>query len=196
MMKLIDAIRLDEYSTIAFVGAGGKTTAMFQLARQSDKPVLVTTTTHLAVEQAGRADMHYALEEGEGLPDLSAAIKKHRVILVTGLAHADGRLGSPPASVLEDLKEFADERGYPLLIEADGSRKLPIKSPAENEPVIPVWVDAVAIVVGLSCLGRPASQEVIHRFSQFSAVAGILEGEIIDLIHLEKMLLHPVEDRR
>ena len=43
---------------VAFTGAGGKSTAMFQLAKQLSQPVIVTATTHLGVWQIPLADKH------------------------------------------------------------------------------------------------------------------------------------------
>ena len=41
---------------------------------------------------------------------------------------------------LQELIKIADEHNLPLIIEADGSRQLPLKAPAEHEPAIPPWV--------------------------------------------------------
>ena len=60
-MNLVRALRLDDPQCIAFVGAGGKTSAMFQLARQYPPPVILTTTTHIGTWQAKFADSHYKL---------------------------------------------------------------------------------------------------------------------------------------
>ena len=192
MIKLVDAIRLDNKTRLGFVGGGGKTTAMFQLARQFPTPVIVTTTTHLGTEQSALADIHFALAEDAPFPDLEKAIRENQVILLTGEPHADDRLGSIPARILKQLKVFVDEWDMPLIIEADGSRKLPLKAPAEKEPVIPKWVNAVVVVVGLSSVGKPASEETIHRLTHFSMVSGIQLGESISFEHVEKMLLHPL----
>lgn len=190
-MKLVDAIRLKKNTLLAFVGGGGKTTAMFQLARQFESPVIVTTTTHLAVEQSALADIHFALEEDAIFPDLQSAIAENHVILITGLPHEDGRLGSIPPGILIQLKAFVDQKKIPLLIEADGSRKLPLKAPAESEPVIPGWVNTVVVVVGLSCLGALASDQTIHRFRNFSKITNIKAKEPITTRHIEKMLFNP-----
>ena len=48
-MELISALRLHATETIAFVGAGGKTTLMFRLAAElaaRGSTVVTTTTTH------------------------------------------------------------------------------------------------------------------------------------------------------
>ena len=55
MITLRDALKLDEGGVVSFVGAGGKTSLMFSLARELSKvgeSVLTTTTTKI---QIGRA---------------------------------------------------------------------------------------------------------------------------------------------
>ena len=79
-MELIRALRLDQMESpprVAFVGSGGKTTAIFQCARQLAGNVLVTATTHLAVDQLDLADQHYFVEHnvwGKLKRDLPAGI--------------------------------------------------------------------------------------------------------------------------
>jgi probable selenium-dependent hydroxylase accessory protein YqeC len=135
------------------------------------------------------ADVHFALADDAVLPDLASAIAERKVVLVSGEAHTDERLGSTPAHILTQLRDFASDMGIPLLIEADGSRKLPVKSPGENEPVIPKWVNAVMVVVGLSCIGMPGTEDTIHRFAHFADITGITRGEEINFKHIEKMLV-------
>ena len=50
-MNLNHALRLTPIPCLALVGAGGKTTALFQLARELEPPVIVTATAHLATSQ-------------------------------------------------------------------------------------------------------------------------------------------------
>ena len=50
-MDLVKTFRLTMNSKVALVGSGGKTTAMFQLARDFGSRVILTTTTHLALDQ-------------------------------------------------------------------------------------------------------------------------------------------------
>ncbi len=65
-MQLIDALRYSKRTTLAFVGAGGKTTAIFKAARELSgtrgldghpKTVLVTTTTHFGAWQKNKLIM-------------------------------------------------------------------------------------------------------------------------------------------
>ncbi len=66
-MNLAQAIRVSANEAVAFVGAGGKTTALFQLARQLKPPVILSTTTHLGISQALLADRHIIVRSSEDL---------------------------------------------------------------------------------------------------------------------------------
>ena len=53
----------------------------------------------------------------------------------------------------EYLKEISREPGV-LLLEADGAKRLPVKTPAEHEPVICEQTDIVLNVYGMSAVGK------------------------------------------
>src|SRR6266508_4270280 len=57
-LSIAQALRVDSSPCIAFVGAGGKTTALFQLAKQLPLPVIVTATSHLGAWQFRLANQH------------------------------------------------------------------------------------------------------------------------------------------
>lgn len=170
-MKLRDAFRLSPTPRLALIGSGGKTSAMFQLADEWDGPVLLTTTTHLSVEQARRATRHWVLEDPRELVERETDLLQPGSTLITSAAGEDGRTPGASAEILSALRDIADAYGLPLLIEADGSRMLPLKAPAEHEPVVPDWVDTVVVVAGLSALGHPLSSEWVHRPDRFAALA-------------------------
>ena len=82
-LNLAKALRLDHIPPprVAFVGAGGKTTALFQLAKELS-PCIVTTTTHLGAWQVGEADQHIIIRKPEDINQLEE-IAFSGVILVT-----------------------------------------------------------------------------------------------------------------
>lgn len=188
-MHLSRALRLFPPASLAFVGAGGKTTAVFQLARQLDCPVFISTTTHLGSQQPGRADLHLA---AASVPELESKLKADlpRVIAVTGPQVAELKWSSPGAAVLARLDQLARKHGGVLLIEADGSRRLPLKAPAAHEPDIPDFVEQVVVVSGLSGLGERLDGEHVHRPEQFAALSGLKLGETLSRSALAKVLLH------
>ena len=147
-MDLDRRFRLNKKARIALVGAGGKTTLMFQLARDFGGRAICTTTTHLALDQLGEADQHLIISDPAELSGLADQYEG-KILLVTGPQVETNRVGSPPQEVLRALVDLADSWICPLIIEADGARKLPIKAPAEHEPAIPGFVNTVITVIGL-----------------------------------------------
>ena len=63
-----------------------------------------------------------------------------------------------------------------VLVEADGSRRLPLKAHAPHEPVIPPEAKRVLCVVGARGFGRPI-QEAVHRPEVFCALTGTQPGD-------------------
>ncbi|NPV76778.1 MAG: putative selenium-dependent hydroxylase accessory protein YqeC [Anaerolineae bacterium] len=188
-MNLRQALRIKHNVCMAIVGAGGKTTLMFRLARQLPPSAIVTTTTHLGIEQRLLADHHFYINSLADL-DFLEANPPYGVTLVTG-SQVGERISSLAPDALLRLSEIVREKNFPLIIEADGSRSLPVKAPSGHEPAIPPWVDTVVNVVGLSALGKPFSPEVVHRYEEFALLSGLNNLAPITLEALYKVLAHP-----
>ena len=129
---------------VSFVGGGGKTTLMYAMAAHCVRKnwhVLVTTTTHImrppgAVWARTDADLFRLWEHGS--------------YAVAGTAAPSGKMTVPPQKQLEHWMQLADI----VLIEADGSRRMPCKAPAAHEPVLLPQCDIVLAVAGVSALGE------------------------------------------
>ena len=199
-MQLKQAFRISETACLAMTGSGGKTTALFQLARNlrdgvvslgpatGGNPVIVTATTHLHIDQVRLADSHWICDKPSDLDGLENNL--HGVMLVTGPA-AGTRTTAVKGQTLSRLREVCEALCLPLLIEADGSRQRPLKAPAEHEPPIPDFVETVVVVAGLSGLGKPLTQEFVHRPEFFANLSGLVHGEIITPEALLRVLTHP-----
>jgi molybdenum cofactor cytidylyltransferase len=92
--------------------------------------------------------------------------------------------------VLHKLQELSALNGWALLIEADGSRQRPLKAPDDAEPCIPPFVELVAVMVGLSGLGKSVSEAHIHRPQRFSELSGLNRGTAVTVEGLAKVLKH------
>ena len=188
-MNLVQALRLLPFPCLALVGAGGKTTALFQLARELAPPVIVTATAHLAVEQAKLADRHIIARITADLNILKET-PRAGVILVTG--PIDGsRTQGISNGVTNWLHAFCCYHDLPLLIEANGSRQKPLKAPAEHEPPIPPFVEMVIVVAGLSGLGKPLTDEWVYRAERFEQISKMAMGQIITIEEVARALSHP-----
>ena len=187
-MDLVSGFRLKNNSRIALVGSGGKTTLMFQLARDYQTRVILTTTTHLAQDQLLQADHRFEINQTEDILALSNQ-DPAGVIMITGPEVEPNRVSGPTPELLLQIRDLADLWSCPLLIESDGARKLPLKAPAEHEPAIPDFVDIVITVIGLSGLGQPLSEKWVHRPELFSKLVDLELGVEIHSHHLVKALI-------
>ncbi|MFU8773984.1 MAG: selenium cofactor biosynthesis protein YqeC, partial [Anaerolineales bacterium] len=211
-MNLVQALRLSSAPKLVLVGSGGKTTALFKIADQLPKPVLVTTTTHLSVEQTFFADQHHCIESIDDLKQLDREMPE-AVLLLTGRQTGESRISGLHPSIMQSLIRLAHRRKIALLVEADGAQKLPLKAPAVHEPAIfpEIWkqdfsdekqteavkksrqtlLDVVIVVSGLSGIGKPLTAAWVHRPQEFSRISGINEGDPVSIFGLRNVLIHP-----
>lgn len=199
-MRLSQALRLDRSTRLAFVGAGGKSSALFRsgrdlladLTKRQESParVLLAATTHLSLDQTTLADRHFILE-AERASRLETMELPEGLCLFTGAPTTDNRTTGLSPEWMDWVLSQADRLDAPLLIEADGSKQCPLKAPASHEPVIPVWMSEVVVTAGLSGVGKPLEAEWVHRPERFALLGGIAIGQPVSLEALERVLCHP-----
>ena len=178
---------------ISLVGAGGKSSTLFQLARamvEGHWPVVfLTATSHLGAWQTSEANRHFVVSDKETLSELLEKDLQGS-ILITGEIIED-RASPIDEVTLGWLHKKALTEKIPLLIEADGSHGLPLKAPAEHEPPIPEFTDHVIVVAGVSALGKPLNDEHVHRAEIFAHLSGLKLNENITPASIIKTLSHP-----
>ena len=140
---------------MAVIGSGGKSTLLRTLgeaAAARGAHVVLSTTTHFLPFEG------MPLVTSDDINDVRRALDKSGIVCVgRPTADGSGKLGAPTMG-LEELASLADL----TLVEADGSRRLPLKAHATHEPVVPGRADVTVCIVGASgfggCLG-----DVMHR---------------------------------
>jgi probable selenium-dependent hydroxylase accessory protein YqeC len=152
----------------ALIGGGGKTSTMYALAEELREmgSVIVCTSTHILRPER----LPYRVR-------IEAPLKRGEVVS-TGTP--DGRKLTAPAQSFETLCALADY----VLVEADGSRQLPLKAHASHEPVIPSETTAVLVVIGIDGLGKPI-KNVAHRPELFAGICGASVDDIVteEMVH-------------
>ena len=93
-----------------------------------------------------------------------------------------GKLAAPVQS-FEALAQLADY----VLVEADGSRRLPLKAHLEHEPVIPACANQTIQVLGLSGIGRPIL-ETAHRSERYAELCGARPEDLATLERAARVL--------
>ncbi len=161
---LIDKLKIlpNKHKLIGVVGGGGKTTLIYLLARELERSgykVAITTTTHMW------------LEERYGFTPI-------------GITCEDGKI----KGISSDFPKTLLEKYDIVLVEADGSKRFPIKIPKDYEPVLPCGVDLVIGVAGASAIGKKWEQSC-HRYELVEKYFKYKQKEIICLEDILEILL-------
>ena len=190
-MKLVEALRAERRLRLAIVGAGGKTSTMFALARQFSPPVIIAATAHLALDQVKMADRHFMVNKPKDAERSLSNLRSEEVALFTGPVGQRDRTSGVDYDTMDFLRQAAELRNCPLIIEADGARRLALKAPAAHEPPVPPWVNHVLVVAGLSALGKQLGEKTVFRAEVFSNLSGISIGKPISLEGIVNYLTAP-----
>ena len=161
---------------IAVVGSGGKTTLLKQLAEQyrsEGKKVLLTTTTHMFVEEDTLLT--------DNASEIILALNK------TGYVMAGNPDGVKIKSLSKETFDAVCDHADVVLVEADGSKHMPLKYPNATEPVIPENTDEIRVVCGLNAIGRKA-RDVCHRLELVKACLGIADDTVMTPTHIRKLV--------
>ena len=150
---------------VAIVGGGGKSSLMFALGRELPGRVVMTTTTRIFAAQTSQAAVSCSLDDEKWEQQLGAFESN---LLVIGGVEGERAVGVPPELPAHML---ARPDVTFVVVEADGSRMLPVKAPAEHEPVIPDETSLLVAVVGVDALAGPIS-EIAHRPERVCAITG------------------------
>lgn len=161
MRRLSDFFEIKPGIT-ALIGGGGKTSTMYALAEELRKKgsVIVCTSTHIL------RPPQYPF-----LPCLAEKLKPDEVVSTGAI---DGSKLSMPEQPFSELMRYADY----VLVEADGSRQLPLKAHASHEPVIPPESNTVLAVIGIDGLGKPI-KEAAHRPELYADICGVSVDDIV-----------------
>lgn len=182
-MRLSDALRIPHGITAA-IGGGGKSTLLRTLADEltGQGTVLLTTTTHIwAPAENLLTNPTRAL--------IREAWAKSRLLTVGDLT-PEGKLAAPRA-LNGDFTGLADF----VLVEADGSRGLPLKAPAEHEPVLPDETELVIAVAGMRCAGMTIALAA-HRPERYARLTGLTPDAPVTPDAVARVLCHPEGQRK
>ena len=199
---IVRSLGVEPGQSVAAVGGGGKTSLLTAIARQfhaqTGKPAILTTTTKIFAPLP-EEELGLALGDAETL-----SINLKSFMNSCGISwFARRREGIAPVPGRESerrmkLSGFTPSEitclrlsGALMLIEADGARRLPIKAPGPDEPVLPENTDAVLGVVGLDALGAPLNEAHVFRPGALARICDLQIGEEITAAAIGRLCAHP-----
>lgn len=163
---------------ICLVGAGGKTTIMYELATKYaglGKKVVVTTSTHI-----WEPKNCYARNIAE-----ARTLWQAGCYAVAGQREAS--TGKLVCLIEDELKQYEAEADV-VLLESDGAKSKPCKVPRAGEPVILPECDTVIGVVGMDALGC-SIESTCFRVAEVCALLGVTAEHVLTEADLVSILL-------
>lgn len=178
------AFGLGDSALVSIVGGGGKTSLMFGLANTLGKGAVVTTTTRIFAAQMKLAT---AVFYEHDLAGLATALDEAGSCLIVGNTEGDKALGV--SATLPSQLLARPDVAY-VLVEADGSRMLPIKAPAAHEPVVSPDTTHLVPVVGIDALALPMGKAA-HRPQLVQQLTAVSPNKRLTPAAVAHLLAHP-----
>ena len=192
MRDLIDILIKTKYKKrstvyVSIVGAGGKTTLLYLLGnhlQEAGFKVLLTTTTIV-----------YYPDSDENLNNLtfwgSKIIESEfKQEFKQGFEQDKRKIKGFEKVKMECFVKNGRFNDFDfVVIEADGAKRMSIKAPNENEPVVIDFSDIVFGVVGLDSLGKAINEENTHRPAELIKIFNKDLGDIIDENDIKNLVL-------
>ena len=189
-MKICEALGIRPGEVAAFVGAGGKTTAIWraqaELVAEGGRAIVTTTTKVMepllprdgALMLAARPDAARIADLLDRAPRLVLATRRLGNPVPAHAGHPvpsrPFKLDGLPSETLDELVEHLP--GVTWLVEADGAKGCGIKLHAAHEPVIPHSATTVVVMAHLDVLGQPLDATTVHRVDDATRWLGVPAG--------------------
>lgn len=206
-----DAIGLRPGDMLALVGAGGKTTLSallgLELLAQSMPVACCATAATLvlapdprvrtvltAAEDPAEA-VRTALQAGQ-LPWVAGATStlrdpapQNRAGVACPIPFTDAKAEGMRPDEVDRLHAAMPD--LTLIVEADGAKHRWLKAPADYEPPLPASVTILSPMAHLGVLGKPLTEEFVHRPERVAAILDKGIGDTLKEEDVARVLLHP-----
>jgi probable selenium-dependent hydroxylase accessory protein YqeC len=192
-MLLQEVLGLGRGEVIALIGAGGKTTTLFRLARElreAGGKILVTTTTKIFKPTKPHIDRLFLIEDVNALLSELAPIPAPVTIGAGYRISDEDKLIGLPSEWLDSL--HGSGQFDAILIEADGAASRGFKIPSETEPVVPKSCSMVIWTMAIKILGKPWDSNAVHRVERAIALLGLEPNTPITQEQVVALVKHPL----
>jgi len=189
---LAEALDIKAREVISLVGAGGKTTLMFRLAKEllfGGKKVVTTTTTKILEPTSDETPFLFIdPDEGKIKGFVRGHLDRYRHITIAKERIGSGKLKGVSSNLVDDL--WSSPMMDTMIIEADGAAGRPLKAPREGEPVIPSSTTLVVAILGIDGVEMELSDENVFQAERVSRMTGIPMGRRITDEALAVLMTH------
>jgi len=190
---LTKALDLKEREAISLVGAGGKTTLMYRLAKElllSGKRVVTTTTTKILEPKPEETNFLFVDSDEKRIKDFVwRHLDQYRHMTVARERLGSGKLKGVSPNLVNEL--WSIDKIDTIIVEADGAAGRPVKAPREWEPVIPIATTLVVAILGVDGVGRELNEENAFQPEGISKITGVPVGEKLTDEAMAILTVHP-----
>jgi probable selenium-dependent hydroxylase accessory protein YqeC len=176
-MNLTKALDVRPREMVSRIGAGGKTTSLFRLAkelRETGGKILLTTTTKMAKPARPHVDRLFLVEDADALLSATSQIPSPAIIGAGYKVDDDGQLLGLPLTWLDSLEQSGQFDS--ILIEADGAASRLLKVPSEIEPLVPSRCHLTIWVMAIKVLGKQLEPNWVHGAERTMPLLGVAAG--------------------
>ncbi|CEM61159.1 MAG: selenium cofactor biosynthesis protein YqeC [Treponema phagedenis] len=162
-MELYKKFNIHKKDIVSITGSGGKTTLLFTLARELKMhgKVLLTSSTKLSADVKPDKN-EFLFTDLKTYHKQKNDIKKNSLVILSS-SIKNKKLYGINDNDLESIKEDFDY----ILIEADGSKQLPLKAWKENEPVILNGTTKTIGVIPIDIYDKEITESNIYESDAF-----------------------------
>lgn len=163
-----DLFNIEMGNIISIVGSGGKTTLLLFLAAElsHNYNVLVTTSAKIFKPSINQYDSIFT--NVESFINSNLINKNNITVISKSINESNNKLIGIDDNDLEKLINYFDV----ILIEADGSNKLPLKGWKNHEPPVLKKTNKIIGIIPVSVLGRNIDNSFIYGYDEFKKIAG------------------------
>jgi len=193
MTSLREGLQLSTGGVVCFVGAGGKTSLMFRLARElsaGGDSVLTTTTTRIRMPTRSQSEEVVISPLAEAIISRANRFgtQNFHFTAVSEKVNSQNKLKGFAPEFIDGLWQRKLFRW--ILVEADGAAGRSLKAPAIHEPVIPSCARWVTGIVGLDAAGKTLDEDWVFRPDIFSQLTGLAPGQMVSTWAIAVSLTH------
>ena len=190
---LTEALGIKAREVISLVGAGGKTTLMFRLAKElflSGRKVVTTTTTKILEPTSGETSSLFIDPNEEKIKDfVRQHLNQYHHITIARERLGSGRFKGVSPDLVNEL--WNSQEIDTIIVEADGAAGRPVKAPRENEPVIPTSTTLVVAILGVDGMERELNEQNVFQPERVSKITGIPVGEKLTDEAMANLMINP-----
>jgi probable selenium-dependent hydroxylase accessory protein YqeC len=169
--KINEILHIEKGDVVSIVGSGGKTTLMFELAKELRDRYKVLVTTSTKIYKPSYTDCDYLYTSMQEYHD-SIFCCNEKENNVTVLAKEIDLTKNKLIGINDvELEEVINDFDV-TLIESDGSKNLPLKGWKKYEPPILLETNKTIGVIPIDVLNKKVDDNFIYGFDEFKRIIG------------------------